>query len=108
MGLTIKVGFFIFISADSIQAIFSTCPAVKVMEAVAGTIALVVGVLAGFIAGVLIYYCISNYRLQSCKLETSSNKKQMAGPIYEEVSTNTKLELRERECIIKSFIKGIS
>ena len=85
----------LYLCAGSIQAIFSNCPAVEVVVAVAGTIALVVGVLEGFVAGVLIYHSISNHRSQSCKPEPSSNKQQIAGPIYEEVSTNTKLELRE-------------
>ena len=39
-------------------------------------LALVDGVLAGFIAGVLIYHCISNYRSQNCKPEPSSHQQQ--------------------------------
>ena len=97
----------------------------EVVVAVAGTIALVVGVLVGFVASVLIYNFISNHWSQSCKPEPSSNKKQMAGSIYEEVSTNTKLKLRESVayepvwsiqiksyrvmgmCSIDFFLKGI-
>ena len=47
-----------FISADNVQTTCSTCPSSKVVAAVAGIIALVFGVLAGFIAGVLNYHCI--------------------------------------------------
>ena len=76
--------------------------AVEVVAAVADTIALVVGVLAGFIAGVLagfiagvlIYHCISNHRSQSCKPEPSSHQQWQAGPVYEQLSAE-KLDLRE-------------
>ena len=63
----------------TVQTTFSTYPAVKVVAVVAGTIALVVGVLAGFIAGVLVYHHINNYRSQSCKL--SSHQQQQAAPV---------------------------
>ena len=57
--------------------------------AVGGTIALVVGVLAG----VLLFYCITKYR---SKPKTSSHQQQ-AGPVYEEVRTTNgkKIELKE-------------
>ena len=58
---------------------------------VTGTIPLIVG----FLAGVLVYHCISNRRSQSSKLESSSyqqpqtvsacNPLQQTGPEYEEV-----------------------
>ena len=83
-----------FMSADIVQTTCSTCPSVEVVAAVAGTIALVVGVLAGFIAGVLVYHRISNYRSQSCKPEPYSHQQQQAAPIYEQVSAE-KFELRE-------------
>ena len=84
-------------SADYVQTTFSTCPAVEITAAVTGIIVLVVGVLAGFLAGVLVYHCISKHRFQSSKPETFSHQQQQAvvpqhraGPEYEEV-----VELKE-------------
>ena len=60
--------------------------------AVGGTIALIIGVLAG----VLLFYYIRKYHLKS---KTSSHQQQ-AGPVYEEVRTTSgegKIELK-REC----------
>ena len=58
---------------------------------VTGTIALIVG----FLAGVLVYHCISNHRPRTSKPESSShqeqkevsasNLQQLTGPEYEEV-----------------------
>ena len=59
---------------------------------VIATIALTVG----FLAGVLVYHCISNHRFQSSKPKPSSHQHQQtvvpqrAGPEYEEV-----VELKE-------------
>ena len=57
--------------------------------AVGGTIALIVGA----VAGVLLFYCITKYR---SKPKTSSHQQQ-AGPVYEEVRTTNgkKIELKE-------------
>ena len=83
--------------AEDVQTTFSTCPAVEVAAAVTGTIALVVGVLAGVLTGGLLFYCISKHRLQSSKPHSSSHQQQQAavpqhraGPEYEEV-----VELKE-------------
>ena len=59
--------------------------------AVGGTIALIVGVLAG----VLLFYCIIKHLF---KPESSSHQKQKAGPVYEEVHATIEegeIELRE-------------
>ena len=58
---------------------------------VTGTVALIVG----FLAGVLVYHCISNHRPRTSKPESSShqqqkevsasNPQQLTGPEYEEV-----------------------
>ena len=58
---------------------------------ITGTIALVVGVLAG----VLLHHCIIKYRSQNSKTESSSHQRQQAGPEYEEVPVDKKIELRE-------------
>ena len=58
---------------------------------ITGTIALVVGVLAG----VLLHHCIIKYRSQSSKTEPSSHQHQQTGPEYEEVPVDKKIELRE-------------
>ena len=59
---------------------------------ITGTIALLVGVLAG----VLLHYCIIKYRSQSSKAESSSHQQQHeAGPEYEEVPIDKKIELKE-------------
>ena len=58
---------------------------------ITGTIALVVGVLAG----VLLHHCIIKYRSQSSKAESSSHQQQQTGPEYEDVAVGKKIELRE-------------
>ena len=58
---------------------------------ITGTIALVVGVLAG----VLLYHCIIKYRSQSSKTESSCHQREQAGPEYEEVPVDKRIELRE-------------
>ena len=93
MARCLKVSLYVLaIPADSVQTTFSTCPAVEVVAAITGTIALVTGSLAGFLAGVLLYHCINSHRSQSYKL--SSHQQRQAGPVYEGVSAE-KLELRE-------------
>ena len=69
----------------------------EVTAAVTGTIALVIGFLAGVLTGILLFYCIGKYRSQSIKPETSSHQQRQAvvplqrtGPEYEEV-----VELKE-------------
>lgn len=91
------------ISADSVAAAnfgFGTSVAVGIAVVVTGIIALIVG----FLTGILVYYCISNYRLQSAKPESSfqhqpqtipsSNLLQQTGPEYAEVHAK-KIELKE-------------
>ena len=58
---------------------------------ITGTITLVVGVLAG----VLLHHCIIKCRSQSSKTESSSHQQCQAGPKYEEVPVDKKIELRE-------------
>ena len=61
---------------------------------VTGTIALIIG----FLAGVLLFYCISKQRSQSPKTESFSQQQQQAGPVYEQVlatSGEGNMELRE-------------
>ena len=77
----------------SAGATISTGAAVGITAVVVGTIALIIGVLAG----VLVYHCINKHRFQSSKPETSSHQQQQAavpqqraGPEYEEV-----VELKE-------------
>ena len=90
----------LYISADYVQTTFSTYPAVEISAAVTGIIVLVVGVLAGFLAGVVVYHCISKHRFQSSKPKPSSHQprqaavslQQRAGPEYEEV-----VELKENQ-----------
>ena len=70
---------------------FSTGAVVGIKAVVTGTIALTVG----FLAGVLVYHCISNHRPQSSKTESSAHQQhkavsacntlQQTGPEYEEV-----------------------
>ena len=69
----------------------------EVTAAVTGTIALVIGVLAGVLTGSLLFYCISKHRSQNSKPKPSSHQQQQAvvpqqraGPEYEEV-----VELKE-------------
>ena len=79
------------IPLTSLSATLSTSVAVGI-AVITGTIALVVGVLAG----VLLYHCIIKYRSQSSKPESSSHQQQQeAGPEYEEVPIDKKIELRE-------------
>lgn len=91
------------ISADSVAAAtfgFGTSIAVGIAVVVTGIIALIIG----FLAGILVYYCISNYRLQSDKPQSSfqhqpqtvpsSNLLQQTGPEYAEVPAK-KIELKE-------------
>ena len=86
----------LYISLDFVQTTFSTCPAVEITAAVTGIIVLVFGVLAGFLAGILVYHCISKHRFESLKPETFSHQQQavvslqQAGPEYEDV-----VELKE-------------
>ena len=84
-------------SADYVRTTFSTCPAVEITAAVTGITVLVVGVLAGFLAGILVYHCISKHRFESLKPESSSHQQQQAvvplqqaGPEYEDL-----VELKE-------------
>ena len=91
------------ISADSVAAAtfgFGTSVAVGIAVVITGIIALIVG----FLAGILVYYCISNYRLQNAKPQSSfqhqpqtipsSNVLQQTGPEYAEVHAK-KIELKE-------------
>ena len=66
----------------------------EIAVVVTGTIALVIG----FLAGVLLFYCISKLRSQSPKPESFSQQQRQAGPVYEQVlatSWEGKMELRE-------------
>ena len=61
---------------------------------VTGTITFVIG----FLAGVLLFYCISKQRSQSPRLESFSQQQQQTVPEYEEVPTTSpeeRIELRE-------------
>ena len=89
----------LYISADYVQTTFCTCPTVEITAAVTGIVVLVVGVLAGFLTGVLVYHCISKHRSQSSKPKPSSHQQhqavvpqQRASPQYEEV-----VELKENQ-----------
>ena len=69
----------------------------EVTAAVTGTIALVIGFLAGVLTGILLH--IGNHRLQSSKPDTATHQQQQAtvpqqraGPEYEEV-----VELKENQ-----------
>ena len=72
----------------STDATLSTGVAVGI-AVITGTITLVVGVLAG----VLLHPCIIKYRSQSS--DSSSHQQRQAGPEYEEVPVDKKIELRE-------------
>ena len=74
----------------STDATLSTGVAVGI-AVVTGTIALVVGVLAG----VLLHHCFIKCRSQSSKAESPSHQQQQAGLEYEEVPVDKKIELRE-------------
>ena len=75
----------------SAGASLSTGVVVGLAVVITGTLALVIGVLAG----VLLYHCIIKYRSQSSKAESSSHQQCQAGPEYEEVPVDKKIELRE-------------
>ena len=89
-------GFMIYsfcISAASEPTTLSTAVSVGITAVVIATIVLIVG----FLAGVLVYYCINKHQTQSSKPGTSSHQQQQAvvpqhraGPEYEEV-----VELKE-------------
>ena len=81
---------FLCVHADMAPTSLSTGVAVGLAVVTTGTIALVVGVLAG----VLLHHCIK-YRSQSSKAESSSHQQQQSGPEYEEVPVHKKIELRE-------------
>ena len=79
------------LSAESEQTTFSTAASVGVTSVVMSTITLTVG----FLAGVLVYHCISKHQSQSSKPDSSFQQQtvvpqQRAGPEYEEV-----VELKE-------------
>ena len=74
----------------STDATLSTGVAVGI-AVITGTIPLVVGVLAG----VLLHHCFIKYQSQSSKTESSSHQQRQAGPEYEEVPIDKKIELRE-------------
>ena len=81
------------ISAVSEPTTLSTAVSVGITAVVIATITLIVG----FLAGVLVYHCISKHQTQSSKPGTSSYQQQQAtvpqqraGPEYEEV-----VELKE-------------
>ena len=80
----------IALTSLSTDATLSTGVAVGI-AIITGTIALVVGVLAG----VLLHHCIIKYQSQSSKPESSSHQQRQAGPEYEEVPVDKKIELRE-------------
>ena len=73
----------------STRATLSTSVAVGLAVVITGTIALVVGVLAG----VLLHHCIIKYRSQSSKTESFSHQQRQAGPEYDDVPVD-KIELR--------------
>ena len=77
-----------------VQTTCSKCHAVEIAAAVTGIIVLVVGVLVGFLPGILVYHCISKHCSLSSKPGTSSHQQWQAGPVYEEVPAE-KLELRK-------------
>ena len=71
----------------------------EVTAAVTGTIALVIGFLAGVLTGILLFHCIGNHRSQSSKSDSATHQQQQAvlpqqraGPEYEEV-----VELKENQ-----------
>ena len=84
---------------------------VGITATVTGTIALTIG----FLAGVLLFYCISNHRRQSSKLESFSHQQpegvstcnplQQTSPEYEDVinlrqnyvPTQTRIEMKANE-----------
>ena len=81
------------LSAESEPTTFSTAATVGVISVVISTITLSVG----FLAGVLVYHCISKHQSQRSKPDASFHQQQQtvipqqrAGPEYEEV-----VELKE-------------
>ena len=75
----------------STDATISTGAAVGITAVIIGTIALI----TGFLAGVLVYHCISKHRFQSSKPSSHQQQQatvpqQQAGPEYEDV-----VELKE-------------
>ena len=93
------------ICATGAVGFLNTDIVVGITAAVTGTSALTVGLLAG----VLLFYCISNHRHQSSKLEAASHPQPEAvsvcDPQYEEVvelrqkcvSTHTRIEMKANE-----------
>lgn len=99
------------ICATGAVGFLNTDIVVGITAAVTDTSALIVG----FLAGVLLFYCISNCRHQSSKLEAAShpqpesvsvcNPLQQTGPQYEEVlelgqkcvPTHTRIEMKANE-----------
>ena len=79
----------IALTSLSTVATLSTGVAVGIAM-ITGTIALVVGVLAG----VLLHHCIIKYRSHSSKADSSSHQQQQAGPEHEEVPVDKKIELK--------------
>ena len=88
------------------------------MDVVVGITAVVTGIIAltvGFLAGVLLFYCVSNYRRQSSKLESFSHQQpeavsacnplQQTSPVYEDVinprqnyvPAQTRIEMKANE-----------
>ena len=61
------------LATDGVQS-FSTGAAVGITTVVTGTLSLIVG----FLAGVLVYHCISNHQSQSSKTESSSHQQHKA------------------------------
>ena len=59
-------------------------------------VAVIIALVVGVVAGILLYHCIIKYPSQSSKAVSSSHQQQQeAGPEYEEVPTDKKIELRE-------------
>ena len=75
----------------STGATLSTGVAMGLVVVITVTITLVVGVLAG----ALFHHCIIKYRSHISKAKSSSYQQQQAGPEYEEVPVDKRIELRE-------------
>ena len=85
------------LSAESEPITFSTATSVGVTYYVISVVISTITLTVGFLAGVLVYHCISKHQSQSSKPESSSHQQQQtvvpqqrAGPEYEEV-----VELKE-------------
>ena len=85
------------LSAESKPTTFSTAASVGVTYYVISVVISTITLTVGFLAGVLVYHCISKHQSQSSKPESSSRQQQQAtvqqqraGPEYEEV-----VELKE-------------